>query len=528
MNEIRPAAINQETPEKFLNALAENYLLQDAILNATDLAVISTKYDGTITSFNRAAEPMIGYTALELIGNYKLSFFHDPLELEARKKALHSVGIEANTPDEILVAKAKLKMTDRREWTYRRSDGTLFPVTLSVSGIWNEIGELMGFLAIATDITEQREAEIERAKSERKFKMLAENIQGTVYLCHNDEFFTTVYLNDQVEALTGYSANEFLERKIDFVQLFHPDDKAIILEKIEHAILIHEGFHLQYRLLHRSGEWKWVDEVGIGIYENKKMVMLEGFLTDITDQKKDEQALILSKINLEATTQELRNQNYQLNEFAHIISHNLRSPVGNIGALVSLLDHESTIADYQAIFEKLKLASVNLQDTLNDLMETLMIKEVSQAERTLLDLEEVFQRIKEGFAGDIIKYDAHITYDFSRCPTINYSKTYLESIFLNLLSNAIKYRSPRRSLEVRIKTFTKDGKSYLVVEDNAQGIDLKKHGDQLFNLRKTFHEHKDARGVGLFLTKTQIEAMGGTITAESEVDKGSRFTVTFS
>ena len=265
---------------------------------------------------------------------------------------------------------------------------------------------------------------------------------------------------------------------------------------------------------------------------------LAGFLAiieDITEdkknelkRKKNELELQHSKIQLEAITHELRHQNHQLNEFAHIISHNLRSPVGNISALISLLNDKSNLEDYRQIFDKLKTASVNLQDTLNDLMEIMHLKEQSQVERTPLIFADLFEKILQGFSGSIIKHNAKFTANFSACPEIRYSKTYLESIFLNLISNAIKYQSPQRALRVHFETFLEDGTEVLKVTDNALGIDLDRYGHQLFQLRKTFHEHAEARGVGLFLTKTQVETMGGTIRAESEPGKGSTFTIRFS
>jgi PAS domain S-box-containing protein len=517
------------SPEKFLNALAENYLLQDAILDASELVVISANPKGIIISINRAGEELLGYTSIELLGKEDLARFHDPHELEKHASELTgALGHPVDAGVETLLLRARGEVpTDRREWTYLRKNGDRFPVSLSISGIRDEKKELVGFLAIATDITEQRKIEAARMESERKFKLLAENIQGTIYLCRNDETFSMIYLNDQVLSLTGYSPEEFISGKINFVQLYHPDDKAGVFDSVENAIRRKESFHLQYRIRHRTAGWRWIEEVGIGIYQNEELLMLEGHLVDITERKKDENELTLSKKNLEVAAEELQEQNRQLNEFAHIISHNLRSPVANIGVLVSLVNDNSPLDEYKAIFNKLKTASGNLQETLNDLMGALAIKKDNQVERVRLSFREVFTRIKQDLAGEIIRCDAILSYDFSGCPEIEYPKTYLESIFLNLLSNALKYRSPVRTLRVEVKTFRQDGKEVLTVKDNGLGIDLVRHREKLFNLRQTFHEHSDARGVGLFLTRTQIEAMGGRISATSDVDRGSTFTVYF-
>jgi signal transduction histidine kinase len=123
---------------------------------------------------------------------------------------------------------------------------------------------------------------------------------------------------------------------------------------------------------------------------------------------------------------------------------------------------------------------------------------------------------------------ASVTFDFNDAPTISYSKPYLESIFQNLLTNAVKYKSPNRKPTIHFQSMLVDNHLELRVTDNGQGIDMEQFGDKLFGLHKTFHHHQEARGVGLFLVKTQVEALGGSIRVNSEVDKGTTFTIRFS
>ena len=120
--------------------------------------------------------------------------------------------------------------------------------------------------------------------------------------------------------------------------------------------------------------------------------------------------------------------------------------------------------------------------------------------------------------------DVDLTVDF-QADRLQYSPQYLESIFYNLISNAIKYKHPYRKLILKVKTFTKNECTLLSVEDNGSGMDLQKVGDQLFKLNKTFHTGYDSKGVGLFLTKTQIESLGGSISVNSRENIGSEFLV---
>jgi signal transduction histidine kinase len=101
----------------------------------------------------------------------------------------------------------------------------------------------------------------------------------------------------------------------------------------------------------------------------------------------------------------------------------------------------------------------------------------------------------------------------------------MESIMLNLLSNSIRYSSPDRIAKIHFSTEINNNEVMFIAKDNGLGIDLQKHGHKLFGLNNTFHRHPDSKGVGLFMTKTQIEAIGGSITVESEVDKGTTFKI---
>ena len=248
---------------------------------------------------------------------------------------------------------------------------------------------------------------------------------------------------------------------------------------------------------------------------------------DITERKKQEQELLRSKQNIEAIALKLQEQNRQLDEFAHIISHNLRSPIGNIKALIGLLNATSSVAEYQQIFEKLKNVANNLGETMNELMETMRVKKETAIERVEIRFKETFDKVVQSLEGELIQTEAQLTFDFNEAPSIYYSRPYLESIIQNLLTNALKYRSPKRKPHIFVITQRQGTSTVLRVTDNGMGIDMAQFGDKLFGLHKTFHEHKDARGVGLFLIKTQIEALGGSIKAQSEVDKGTTFIITF-
>jgi PAS domain S-box-containing protein len=637
--------------EKFLNALAEAFRLQEAILNTTELAILSVTPEGIISSFNKAAEHLLGYTCEEVVGKTSLLAFHDLDEVLKRSREISKeLNIAIEPVFDVFTAKPRIqKITYREEWNFIRKDGNRFPVLLSISALRDDKDAITGYICILTDISYLKHSDERVRASEEKFQLLAENIPGAIYLCLNDNSYSVVYINDHIEQITGYTAEEFRSGKIKFTSLFHPDDAGMIREAVKLALQEKRRYHLRYRMRHRSGEWRWIDEVGIGVLAEGKFNMLEGFLSDITAQKeaeenlqktaeenlrvfnnavnlnvvcgfdghfkrvsfswntvmgwsedellskpfiemvhpedvadtleafsfiregnnlftfenrfrckdgsyrwllwssasdlnhevvyasalditarkKSEEELITSKKNIEAIAVKLQKQNRQLDEFAHIISHNLRSPIGNIQALINLLDDNSGIQEYKLIYDKLRNVAKNLGGTMNDLMDTLKVKTQTDVERVEIRFKDILDKVVQSLEGELIHAEAAITYDFNTVPTIHYPKAYLESIFQNLLSNAIKYRSDQRKAMVHFETTVRNKAAELRVTDNGLGIDLEKFGDKLFGLHRTFHVHDEARGVGLFLIKTQIESMGGAISAESEVGKGTTFIIRF-
>ena len=148
-------------------------------------------------------------------------------------------------------------------------------------------------------------------------------------------------------------------------------------------------------------------------------------------------------------------------------------------------------------------------------------------ENELLSFEELFNKTKTSFLGYIENTNAKISCDFSKAPQLNYPKAYLESIMLNLFSNAIHFRSQDHAPEVHFETSMNGTEIILTVRDNGEGFDLQKYGAKLFKLNNNDQDHSDSRGVGLYITKTQILEMGGSISVESDAGKGTTFTVVF-
>ena len=192
--------------------------------------------------------------------------------------------------------------------------------------------------------------------------------------------------------------------------------------------------------------------------------------------RKNTERLILEKIIQTNLMTELTVQNQQLNDFANITIHDLRSPAGNITSLVATMEQDSTLEDYKIIFSMLRKVALNLNESLNQLIEVLHLKKNKIIQQELLVFQDCYSRTIESLQGEILKSNAVIKADFSQIDSIMYSKIYLESIFQNLISNALKYRDPNRRAEIIIRTEKTKQTILLHVSDNGLGIDMLKNG----------------------------------------------------
>jgi PAS domain S-box-containing protein len=243
-----------------------------------------------------------------------------------------------------------------------------------------------------------------------------------------------------------------------------------------------------------------------------------GIATDISEIKKAAKEL---KSLLEITT----DQNERLKNFAHIVSHNLRSHTGNIDMVLDLYIEENEGVAEDHYIQLLKKATDNLKETIANLNEVVLINTTFEEKLVPINL---FNAIESATGNvSLLAKEAGVTIrnNVNSDIVVLAIPAYIDSILLNFITNGIKYRSMERAPIISFSASVKAEFVVLEIEDNGIGIDLKRNGSKLFGMYKTFHGNKDARGIGLFITKNQVEAMGGKIKVESELNKGSKFKI---
>jgi signal transduction histidine kinase len=193
--------------------------------------------------------------------------------------------------------------------------------------------------------------------------------------------------------------------------------------------------------------------------------------------------------------------------------------------MVNIFDQNISATEKEEVFGNIRSISESLANTIDHLNEIVKIQADISKELKPVDFESIFKNTQNALDNNIRKTRAIICFDFSSCPTINYVPAYLESIFLNLLTNSLKYRHPDRDPKIICETYYDKDHTWLIFEDNGLGIDLEKYGDKVFGMYKTFHQNANAKGIGLFITRNQVESLGGSIKVESTVNVGTKFII---
>lgn len=334
-------------------------------------------------------------------------------------------------------------------------------------------------------------------------------------------------LNPKYAEIVGRTKEEI--KKIGWENLTHPDD---LQEDLDNMASIKRGdisgFKMSKRYIKPDNSIVWVD-MTITAFKTKKkdnyhyLCMIE----DITDRKLLEESQKKDTQMLEKKSRILARQNEQLNDFCDIVSHNLRAPLASISMLTDYIDKCKDETERNEMISKINPVVNNLNEIFTELVESLQIEQDIEIQSDNNDLKEVMAKIIKRFEIEINLAEANIIVNIEETPTIFYPHLYLDSIISNLISNSLKYRSSARKLNITISTKKVGDTILFSISDNGLGIDLNRHANSIFKIRKVFHEHPEAKGFGLYITKKQVEVLSGKIWVESTPEKGSAFFVEF-
>jgi signal transduction histidine kinase len=248
---------------------------------------------------------------------------------------------------------------------------------------------------------------------------------------------------------------------------------------------------------------------------NKSILEMNRSLEKIVAEKTVE----LRKINAE-----LIKKNNELFQFSYTVSHNLRGPVARLLGLVDLSEKENIPGQAKQLIHFINKTAFELDQIVNDLIKILELRNEPQQHREIVSLEDEWRQTVSLLRDSLIGNE-EISVNFEALPEITTVRSLLQNILYNLLSNAIKFRSPERDLKVIATSRSEDGSAILEIADNGLGFNIELHQEKVFKLYRRFHAHIGGRGVGLYLIKTQVEVLHGSVEATSQPGKGSTFRI---
>lgn len=327
-----------------------------------------------------------------------------------------------------------------------------------------------------------------------------------------------IKVNDSICELFGYTRHELFNMNIE--NIIYREDFGVHEKKYDKLM---QGkinrYRVQQRYFHKDGSIIWV-LISVSLINNKNGTptnMIWQF-SNVTGRKRNQDKL---KMMLKV----VREQNERLNSFASIVTHNLRSHSGNLSTLTGFLEEDCTWLNNNENFDLLKKAVANLEETVSHLTDIAKIKEVGVNEIQVLNLYDYVEKAIYNITAIAKNTNTTIVNYIEEDLCVKALPAYLDSIILNFLTNAIKYRSDERLPKIRLSASVQDDYVIFKVGDNGLGIDMEKYGDKLFQMYKTFHYNEDAIGIGLFITKNQIESLGGKVLVNSKVGVGSEFSI---
>ncbi|WP_035673499.1 PAS domain S-box protein [Flavobacterium sp. 83] len=464
--------------------------------SANDAIIIINTSNGIITDCNPRTATLTGYECTELIGLHNLELF--PLEYKRQVRFIQYYNL---TKDEYAI----------NETYIESKSGQSIPVEIA-SGKKFQVNQITYLVCFIRDISE-------RKNIEEKLKLLslaASETTDTIVIANpNGE---AIWANQAYLDLTGLNMNEVIGQKPGHLSK-GPETDAQTTDAMRKAIQDKESIKIIILNYNKKKEKYWFELNITTVFDSQNnFINFVGVGRDVT--LRIEKEIELNHL-LEVTSQ----QNNKLYNFAHIVSHNIRSHSSNLAMIVDVIENTEDIEEKLSYFDLFKEGTDKLSETIEYLNEIITIQQKTNIEKKTIVLKDEIEKTKKSLSLVIKESQITITHSIPADLTVKVIPAYLDSILLNLFTNAIKYKSSERNAILEIDYEVNKNHTIITFKDNGLGLDLKKNGHKIFGMYKTFHGNEDAKGIGLFITKNQLEAMDGKIEVESEVGLGSVFKI---
>ncbi len=471
-------------------------LLLSAIVDSSDDAIISKDLTGIITSWNKGAQRLFGYTADESVGQ-PVTMLIPPDRLDEEPK--------------ILARLKRGERVDHFETVRRAKDGTLLDISLTISPVRNAHGVIIGASKIARDITGSKRIHAALLSSEASFRQLADSMPQIVWTARPDGHLD--YYNQRWYEFTGFSRDAV--ENANWQSILHPGDIQRCREAWNASVESGQPFSIEYRCFDsHEHRWRWFMGRALAIRDsNGKIVKWFGSSTDIDEQKR--------------VQDDLRRANQDLEQFAFSASHDLQEPLRSVKIYSELLANrygDGLDGEALQFVRYLRNGATRMENLVRDLLTYTQVTKLEE-EPELTDANKALELALSNLADAVRQSGAQVTAD--PLPALPVHCTYLQQLFQNLIGNAIKYRSPERTPIVHVAVEQQSGLFTFAISDNGIGI-APEYKENIFGLFKRLHtsDEYSGTGIGLAICQRIVDRYHGRIWVESEPGRGSTFRFT--
>lgn len=473
--------------------------LKTLLENSPDI-IARLDLESKITYINRTVGKISTSQPSNFIGKTFRELGMDPHEYEVFEKQVR-IAIKEKAPIEF-------------ENDYKSRQGNLsFSIRLIPE--FSSSGEVCSVLMISRETTGIEKVRNQLLENQNRLSSIMSNIPGAVFKCKNDPNWTMEFISDGVKQLTGYEGDDLLYNKVlSYQKLIHPDDRARLWEEVQ-GVTDSGTYLVEYRIITKEGKIKWVWEQGRLINNGGFAGSLEGVIIDITERKDFEEALKKSE-------SELKKTNSELEAYIYKASHDLRGPLASIIGLTMVAEMEIKDEQTMQFIKLIRNRTERLNDTLTNLLDLAKIKQkVLEPEHISAEslVNEIIKNLTNKSGLSNIEFHKNLPFkEFYHDPFI------LTCILYNLIENSIDFKQSVDSPRISISMSNEADGIRIDIEDNGIGIgdDIR---DKIFTMFYRGHDKSTGSGLGLYIVKTSVDKVGGTIAVKSEPNKGSRFSI---
>lgn len=478
-----------------------------AIFEISNAGLVEANVQGQFIRANRAFAQFLGYSLEELLGMTIDEVTHPDFRILHVQK-FHD-----------LVYHGKILVQEKQ---YVRKDGNTVWGLVTGNPIFDRNGRLIHTVAVIQDVTGKKLIEQELQRSEQQMRLLAESIPQLVWLMNREG--ECEFSNKRWEEYSGLKN----EGRDIWQKILHPDDLRRIASIWRKGLHTEEPIRDVLRLLNRDGEYRWHSMTGEPIRDEQgEIIRWISVCSDIHEQKTSAERL---EMLVAQRTKELQRSNEDLQQFAHVASHDMKEPLRKIKIFGSRLRDEygDELPEKARLYlEKIESAANRMFSMVDGVLQYSMINGTLQ-QTELFDLNEIFSNIEADLEVRIQQTSARLHY--KDLPMVKGAPVLIYQLFFNLVSNALKFQKPGQipEIEVHSSVVNRVGKLYTCIELRDNGIGFEQeYAEKIFNSFSRLHskDSYEGTGLGLALCKKIVERHHGFIEAVGQSGVGATFTV---